>query len=84
MWTKFSAEEILRGENLRFCLLYHMGGVHIWHAYSPNVALSNDTKVNDLDFDLRAKSSFFRLCCRQGHSVSQTHLGISCYIWYWD
>ena len=32
----------------------------------------------DLDFDLRAKNSFFRLCCHRGHSVSQTHLDF----WY--
>ena len=43
-------------------------------AYSTNDALSNETNVNDLDFDLCAKNSFFGLCCRRGHIVSQTHV----------
>ena len=37
---------------------------HIWHVYSTNETLSNDTKVNDLDWDLwpRYISKYFNLC----------------------
>ena len=48
--------------------------LHIWHAYSTNDGLSNDTKVNDLDFDLHTKDSFFGLYWHWEHCVSQTHL----------
>ena len=43
--------------------------LHIWHAYSTNDALSNDTKVKD--FDLRDKNSSFRLAV-----VSKTYLDL--------
>ena len=51
---------------------------HIWHAYSTNEALSNDTKVNDLvtlTLTLKLKIAF-RILFPPGSysSVSQTHL----------
>ena len=52
----------------------------MWHAYSNNDTLANDTKVNDLvtlTLTFVLKIAFFRHCCRLGHSVSQTHLDFS-------
>ena len=46
-------------------------GLHV-HVYSTNTALSNDTKVNDLNCDLCTKISFFRLCRWQEHTCTCT------------
>ena len=52
--------------------------LHIWHAYSTNDALSN--YLVTLTLTVVLKIVFFGLCCRKGHSGSQTHvffLGLS-------
>ena len=53
--------------------------LHIWHAYSTNDALSNDTKVNDLvtlNLTLKLKIAFSTwLSLGAHHSVPQTPLG---------
>ena len=51
-------------------LHYSLTDPRIWYAHSTNDALSIDTKVDDLDFDLRAKTAFLPSV----HRVSQTHV----------
>ena len=72
--------------NLRYNFWTVRDSLHIWHAYSTNDSLSNDTKVNDLvtlTLTLKLKIAFWTLLPPGAYcSVSQTHLGIFTY-WPW-
>ena len=63
-----------------FVCLLSTFNIHIWHAYSTNDALSNDTKVNDLvtltlTLTFALKRAFLDFVAAGGIvSVSQTHL----------
>ena len=51
--------------NLRYNLNHKRWRLHIWHAYSTNDALSNDTKVNNL-VTLKLKIAFFNFVAARG------------------
>ena len=51
----------------RLCAVTNMAEI------SSTVLVIISIALDDLDFDLYVKNTFFRLCWRQGHSVSQIH-----------
>ena len=63
---------------VNFNLRYNFGTIRdkdfIFGKHTPLMMPFQLTPRSLVSFDLDAKNNFFRLCCRQGHSVSQTHL----------